>query len=91
MVGSAFNRAMAKTLLDRAVQIRLAQLGDKELPTATAMNDMAEILLYQRQVTQAKQLLDVAVSLRHEMLGMYMMYAPLGISNSFFSYLSYLQ
>ena len=62
---------MAKTLLDRAVQIRLVQLGDKELPTSAAMNDMAEVLLYQREVTQAKQLLNIAVGLRHSMLGMF--------------------
>ena len=69
--GQHFNRGMAKTLLDRAVQIRLSQLGDKELPTSDAMNDMAEVLLYQREVTQAKQLLDIAVGVRHSTLGIY--------------------
>ena len=69
--GQHFNRGMAKTLLDRAVQIRLSQLGDKELPTSDAMNDMAQVLLYQREVTQAKQLLDIAVGVRHSTLGIY--------------------
>ena len=62
---------MVKTLLDRSVQIRLTQLGERELPTSAAMNDMAEVLLYQREVSQAKHLLDIAVGLRHSMLGIY--------------------
>jgi hypothetical protein len=58
-------RRQARILVDRALRARVAQLGESSLTTATAMNAMGELLVYDGEIAASRQILDCAQSIRH--------------------------
>ena len=64
------SRRHARVLVDRAVNARVALLGESDLCTASAMNAMGELLLYDGEVAEARRVLDIAQSIRHSVLSL---------------------
>jgi len=65
------NRKFSYLLVDKALSILISQLGDNDLQSVSAMNILAELLLYDGETFQAKLLLDVASSVFHKILGLH--------------------
>lgn len=62
---SGVGRRQARILVDRALRAYVAQLGENDLLTATAMNAMGELLVYDGEIALSRQILDCAQSIRH--------------------------